>query len=101
MSAKSHPGRGFGAPAMLDLAVEDSNGMGDRKLAQVNLDLASGSVLFPSSDEPCAELRHDLRNRLAGLRHATHYIRQKLEGSRLAQEDPRLADLLVLMEDEL
>jgi len=47
-----------------------------------------------------ATLRHELRNRLAAIRQASYYVSAKVKKSALADEDPRLARFLKLIDNE-
>jgi signal transduction histidine kinase len=48
-----------------------------------------------------SHLRHELRNRLAGIRNAMFYIRRKVEPTSVFDDDPRVAKFFGLVDDEV
>jgi signal transduction histidine kinase len=60
-------------------------------------DLARISVF----EERLSVLRHDLRNRLSGIRNGAFYLRRRSEKSPLWEEDPRFPKFFDLIESEI
>ncbi len=48
-----------------------------------------------------ASVRHDVRNKLASIRNAVHYLRRRVESTDLAERDVRVERFFALIEDEL
>ncbi len=52
-------------------------------------------------EEELSVLRHDLRNRLNGIRNGAFYIRRKSESTPLWESDQRIGTFFDLIEDEI
>lgn len=52
-------------------------------------------------DELLSKARHDLRNRLATIRNANHYVRKRLQASGLGDVDQKVPRFLELIDQEL
>ena len=51
--------------------------------------------------ELAAGVSHELRNPLGSINNAAYYIKERIQGSQLDQEDPKVSQLLEIMEEEI
>lgn len=53
------------------------------------------------AEEAKGALRHDMRNKFATIQNATFYLRKKMSGSEVWQQDPRIEKFLDMINSEL
>ena len=46
-------------------------------------------------------MAHDLRSPLGAIKNAAYYTRNKLKGTELLKENPRIGEFLEIMDDEI